>query len=209
MNYYTLRIMILVILIIIYIIIDRLLIKKYSKNINRIKFFILLILYIFVWSIPYEKSFMKFTKTDQIFSYYFPYEKKSVTYEFDDYVYVFYSKYSSETFFIRKNGYLTYEKNQSQVIWKRYEKYVILITKIKFNNAVCINIIYPIDVGKTAEISDSLSSNFDSYNEEFTKNMMITYKVAILNKKIDDNYTLYFDGEAYKPFKWKNYFYNS
>lgn len=225
MNYLTLRYLILCIIYIILIFII-LRVQLYNKILLRIKnktlvtliiVGIFYIIYMIIWFVPYEGTIVKFSKADDVISHFIKKDKVIKKYEYDDYVYVLYKNNAGVPefkYFLKDKdngwrlGNILYEGKGKTIM---YEDNFVSIIEIPSRNSIGVEIYCPhIKKDEKYQISDSLGSKFytithyDSESKNINKNYREKYGkiyVSIINKTIDDDYTLYMDGREYKPFK--------
>lgn len=203
MNYISFRIIIFVVLALITFVIF-----KYTKN-NYIKkyFFIFeIILFIFIRIYPIENNLFKFKTVDDAFNYYwFPSGTIRKKYEYDKYAYIVYDDYKTDVpnlmYFTKRNG--SYHINnlitRGMGKDKMYGDFWLTYIRIPNSNYVVISISYfPFENEEMIKITDSLSSKFETFKSEDNDNYI---KIAIINKKVDSNYTLCINGKEYKPFE--------
>ena len=82
---------------------------------------------------------------------------------------------------------------------KMYGEFWLSYIRIPNSNSVVISVSYfPLKNEEMIKITDSLSSKFETFKSKDNDNYI---KIAIINKKVDSNYTLYVKGKEYKPFK--------
>ena len=203
MNYISFRIIIFVVLVLVTFIIF-----KYTKN-NYIKkyFFIFeIILFIFIRIYPIENNLFKFKTLDDAFNYYwFPSGTIKKKYEYDKYAYIVYDDYKTDVpglmYFTKKDGSYHINNLITRGIGrdKMYGEFWLSYIRIPNSNSVAISVSYfPFKNEEMIKITDSLSSKFETFKKEDSDNYL---KIAIINKKVDSNYTLYVNGKEYKPFK--------
>lgn len=203
MNYISFRIIIFVVLVLITFVIF-----KYTKN-NYIKkyFFIFeIILFIFIRIYPIENNLFKFKTVDDAFNYYwFPSGTIKKKYEYDKYAYIVYDDYKTDVpglmYFTKKDG--SYHINnlitRGMGNDKMYGEFWLSYIRIPNSNSVVISVSYfPFKNEEMIKITDSLSSKFETFKSKDNDNYI---KIAIINKKVDSNYTLYVNGKEYKPFE--------
>lgn len=203
MNYISFRIIIFVVLVLITFVIF-----KYTKN-NYIKkyFFIFeIILFIFIRIYPIENNLFKFKTVDDAFNYYwFPSGTIKKKYEYDKYAYIVYDDYKTDVpglmYFTKKDGSYHINNLITRGIGKNkmYGEFWLSYIRIPNSNSVVISVSYfPFKNEEMIKITDSLSSKFETFKSKDNDNYI---KIAIINKKVDSNYTLYVNGKEYKPFK--------
>ena len=203
MNYISFRIIIFVVLVLITFVIF-----KYTKN-NYIKkyFFIFeIVLFVFIRIYPIENNLFKFKTVDDAFNYYwFPSGTIKKKYEYDKYAYIVYDDYKTDVpglmYFTKKDG--SYHINnlitRGMGNDKMYGEFWLSYIRIPNSNSVVISVSYfPLKNEEMIKITDSLSSKFETFKSKDNDNYI---KIAIINKKVDSNYTLYVKGKEYKPFK--------
>ena len=203
MNYISFRIIIFVVLVLITFIIF-----KYTKN-NYIKkyFFIFeIVLFVFIRIYPIENNLFKFKTVDDAFNYYwFPSGTIKKKYEYDKYAYIVYDDYKTDVpglmYFTKKDG--SYHINnlitRGMGNDKMYGEFWLSYIRIPNSNSVVISVSYfPFKNEEMIKITDSLSSKFETFKSKDNDNYI---KIAIINKKVDSNYTLYVNGKEYKPFE--------
>lgn len=204
MNYITFRIIIFVVLVLITFIFFKI-IK--NGNIKKYYFITIIITFIFVYIYPIENKLFKFNSVDDAFNYYyFPSGTIRKKYEYDNYAYIVYDNYKTDvpglTSFIKKNN----NWHINNLLFKDNSKYIkdsdFIISVIELpemNSAGIIMYYRIINTKNNGKITDSLSSNFDTFKN---KNSDLDAKIVILNNSnIDSNYTIYFNGKEYKPFE--------
>ena len=213
MNYFIFRfIMLLIVYAIIFIILIRKkILKNDKKNILKI-IFILFIIYKIIWIFPYEGTILKFNNANNIITHFIQKDKIVKKYIFDDYAYVLYknnSDFPAFKYFVKdeKNGWklgnILHDGHGEMI---QYNNCFITIIKIPSKQTVGIQIYNPmVDKNKKYEVYDSLNSKIDTYTNDVYKDYDIEYNevinVIIINENLKDNYTLYIDGEKYKPFE--------
>ena len=126
-------------------------------------------------------------------------------YEYDNYAYIVYDDYKTAVpglmYFTKKNGNWRINnlitKGMSKD--KMYGDFWVSIIEIPKMDSVGIIMYYKV-INKIDEekITDSLSSEFVTDKGVDTS---LDTKVTIINGKVDSDYTIYFNGKEYKPFK--------
>lgn len=203
-NYYTIRIALTVLISIILIILFKFVLKKNTKKVKIIKLLIVVILYVAIWNIPFEKWLIKFENVEDAFEYHYPKGKIIKKYIYDDYAYIFYSNDGPVNFiyYIKNNGWkFDNDFTMGNGRLKVFDGYSILINEIKGKGIVGIAIVYPEIINKNASITDSLSTSFDRIIYNDGSNWTMYAHIAIINGMIDNDYTLNINGKEYKPFK--------
>lgn len=182
--------------------INKYLIRNRGKQTNKISWLIILISYIIINIFPFE-NFIRFDTVDNVFNYYYPTGKIIKKYEYQDYAYIYFSLQGEEKFiyYINSNG------------WKfdNLKKRGQGKSKIFNNNFVTINKIFEKDVtGIVVELNfenqkglvlDSLSTNFDEFVLDSNKQYPRYIYIAIIEKKLPDDYVITINGENYELFK--------
>ena len=163
-------------------------------------FFILICIY------PIENKVFKFNSSDKAFSYYYPTSKILKKYECNNYVYIVYepqkNKLPEFMYLIKEDG--TWKINnlitKGEVIPKIFDEICTMyIIKPKKSESIGIAVYHDKD-GSDGAISDSLSSNFDKFTTNLDEISDEDVDVVILKKKVDKDYTIYLNGNEYKPF---------
>lgn len=201
MNYYTIRLTVTLLIFILLFVVDRIVVKRIFANIKQILCifcFILVIIYFF----PFEKIFAKFDSVEKAFDYYFPNSDLVEKYIFDNYAFILYfnGKSTSFTHFEKSNGNWYYS---SSIGWnskgKIYDnRYLGIIHYISKENVTGVVVIFSGTDKDKSYVGDSLSSEFDKvvYN-----NGQLNAYVAIVDTKLDDNYSININGKDYVPLK--------
>lgn len=203
MNYISFRIIIFVVLVLVTFIIF-----KYTKNNYIKKYFLIfeIVLFVFIQIYPIENNLFKFKTVDDAFNYYwFPSGTIKKKYEYDKYAYIVYDDYKTDVpglmYFTKKDGSYHINNLITRGIGKNkmYGDFNLFFIKIPKINSTGI-IMYYREINKKdgGKIADSLSSEFVTYKGVDTD---LDTKIVIINDKIDSNYTIYFNGKEYKPFK--------
>lgn len=203
MNYISFRIIIFVVLVLITFIIF-----KYTKNNYIKKYFLIfeIVLFVFIQIYPIENNLFKFKTVDDAFNYYwFPSGTIKKKYEYDKYAYIVYDDYKTDVpglmYFTKKDGSYHINNLITRGIGrdKMYGEFWLSYIRIPNSNSVVISVSYfPFKNEEMIKITDSLSSKFETFKSKDNDNYI---KIAIINKKVDSNYTLYVNGKEYKPFK--------
>ena len=192
MNYYSLRIILCIILLIVYFAI--ILILKNKKVIKiETKFLILIYLMLcnFVYFLPYEK-FIKYSTIEDSYKYYYPTGSIINKYTYNNNTYVICSTNDDILVLDYKNSN---DNWTFSVLEKKYSNeldYIIANFKTEYPD---INIIVIMTTQSEREIeyniNDSISSKFDinvtKLPDEYGDNCFVTY-TAILKQKISDDY---------------------
>lgn len=212
MNYYVTRIVILVVLSLVFYLVTKYLLKmKYVKRNPTLKErLIIIIVYVIIWSIPYESIInIHFKTVNGLFRYYHPFGRIIENYEYEDYTYILYydDKSIDIMYYLKDNKNKWFLEKQSSAV-KKYDQVTIITKEIPSKNVIAILVTY-IDQDKKIKISDSLSSEFDTVDstdpiikkipklEDFIDDPFVS-KVAIIEKK--DDYKLFLDEKEYVPF---------
>lgn len=200
MNFYTFRTLITILIFIIVVLIYKFFIKKKSKNTNRIKVLILLIIYIIIWEFPFERFIMKFDTVEDAFNYYFPSDKIIKQYVYDDYAYVLCGKSNTFNYYVKSNSSWGFDNpfKRGYGKLKTINGYFIQINEIKGKNVTGIAVIYPNFINNDVVVNDSLSSSFDKVVYDKDKEYVTYAYIAIIDAKLDNNYTLNINGQDYK-----------
>ena len=206
MNYILFRIIIFVLLILLIQILFNYV--NHGKIKNIIYIITIIALFISICIYPIENNLLKFKSIDKAFKYYYPTAKILNKYDYEEYAYIVYKdiKYDSPglMYLIKENG--TWKINnlltKGNAKSKIYTGCFISIIKLPKMNSTGIivhhSVIKKLEDGK---ISDSLSSDFETYISNENKDTQHNTDIVILNDKIDENYTIYLDGREYRPFK--------
>ena len=220
MNYFTFRCLILCIIYMITFfsiiktkLYSKILLKIGNSTLSKlILLFMFVIIYKIIWTIPYEGTIIKFKDLDDVITYFTIDEKLIKKYEYNDYAYVLHkneTNFPELRYFVRnksnswKLGNLLYN-GKGKII--EYNDCFISIVKIPSKNSVGIVIYNPtVNKYENYEVYDSLDSEFDTFKYDIYNNYDIDYneviKVTIINEKVNSDYTIYFNGKEYKPFK--------
>ena len=171
------------------------------KKYNRIKIIVLSIILVINWYFPYEKTIIKFDTVESSFSYYFPSGRIIREYEKDNDTYLLYADSGHK-------GFMYYEKiangwtfTKGKIISKTYNKYLITINKIPSKAISGIIISYPVSEDEDV-VSDSLDNNFEKITQKDSLNSSTFDTIfTTINQLLDNNYTIYFGEQEYKPLK--------
>lgn len=204
MNYYTLRIISFILLLLVLLILFRFVIRKKinnEKTYNRIKIITLSIILLVCWYFPYESTIIKFDTAEQSFHYYFPRGKIIKEYTIDKNKYILYSDSGSENFicyeFLNNNWIFL----KSKTITKTYNKYLITINEVSSKNISGIIISYP-NTDEEVLIKDSLDNKFEKMSQQdIFETTTFDTLYTMVNQQLDDDYTIYFEELEYKPLK--------
>lgn len=206
MNYYTLRIISFVLLLIVLLILFNFVIRKKinnEKTYNRIKIITLSIILLVCWYFPYESTIIKFDTAEQSFHYYFPRGKIIKEYEKGSDIYLLYADSGHK-------GFMYYEKTKNgwaftkgKIVSKTYNKYLITINEVSSKNISGIIISYP-NTDEEVLIKDSLDNKFEKMSQQdIFKTTTFDTLYTMVNQQLDDDYTIYFEELEYKPLKKK------
>lgn len=195
-NYYTIRIIIMSLVLVIIALVYKYLIKEKNKKNQRIMIIIALLFHITIGVIPLEKL-IKFNTVNGIFKYYHPKGKIIKIYKYDDYAYIYYSEKGKTNFiyYINRGKWMmdnSFYRGQGSV--QRYDYCTIYTNRIikKDITGIAIDCLNDKNV-----ITDSLSTVFD----ELKYNEYSYIRVAIINMELDNNYILNINDKEYKPFE--------
>lgn len=193
---------------------EKILKKKINYlNIRVIVFVIAAIISFFFLGFPYEQMFLKFNNYNDAFKYNFPKGSIYKSFEGDDYVYLLYKTKKSENphhlvHYVKKNNRWliidSYSAELNQCRITSVNDYVVNINKISDDN-LAVLVTYESDNGKTVTIGDLVGSSFQTFSINDKSSDAVYYaSIAIIDKKIDNDYTITIDGYEYAPFKDKN-----
>ena len=205
-NYITVRISVLLLVILLFLGYNKIIVKAKIEVItlsNKLTKLILIIICLFCWFFPYEKTIIKFKSAEECFSYYYPLGKIYKKFNGDNFSYL----YSSVG---KTNEFLYYEKTENNWEYIKGKKDVfksgvdiISINTIPSKDITGIVVSYFDKTGGKLKVSDSMNSQFyNSKQENFSnKEGMFVEKIAFITKKIDSDYTIYIGEKKYKPLK--------
>lgn len=202
-NYIAFRVIIITVLILLTYIIF-----KFVKNfyIKKYYFIFEVIGFIFICIYPIENNLFKFNSIEEAFNYYyFPSGTIIKKYEYDNYAYIVYDDYKTDVpglmYFTKKNDnwHINNLITKGMANDKMITYFWISVIEIPNMNSAAIAVYYkPFSKNENVKITDSLSSNFETFRRENDDNDVY---VAIINEKVNSDYTLYVNGKEYKPFK--------
>ena len=210
MNYYIMKIIrfiLVVICLVIVGIINGLFVKKKSKNINRINWLIVLIIYIGIFAFPFE-SFIKHRTIEDSFHYTYPTYKIREEYVYEDCAYILYSHNGENGFayFVKENNYWNMIKNQN-IQTKTYNSFTIVTYKNESYNNSCrnkagISVISTPSVSGNINVTDSQSSNFITIvmEDKLVSSNTFVSNLAIIDD-VNEDYTVFLDNNEFKPFQ--------
>lgn len=190
MNYYLLRIIILVTITLIILLLNKFIFKKNLKDSRFLSIYAVVILSIIV--LPYDKLLFKFNSIEKLFNYYYPKVDVLEKYEYKDYAYVLYHEDNSYSFVnLKKDDNKWNLKNSifTQGRGKVENGYIFAINEIKDKNVIGIFIL---TLGEEIDVTDTLGTKFKE-----TKNETSIYYIAII-ENYDDNYKVIINDEEYK-----------
>lgn len=203
MNYILFRIIIFLTFILIMTIVFKLINSVKKRKTFLITIFIIFIIFIFICYYPIENKLFRFSSIDKAFKYYYPSAKIKKKYQYNDYAYVVYDdkKYDAPglMYLIKNdksweiNNLLTKGNPKQQM---NSSDCIISIINLPKMHSTGIIVYYSlINKKNNGKIYDSLSSTFETYEEE-----NLNTSVVILNERVDRNYTIYFNDKEFKPF---------
>lgn len=203
MNYFSLRYIIMFIIILISILVHLFFIKKHTRKKIIILIILLLIIYQVIMVIPIEEHFIKFDTLEEAFNYsYSDYQIIQVV-EKDEYAFVICSKNDGTTkrytHFIKNNEKWTVtspnaEGTKSKATSKGF---LISVNKIKKKNSMLVSIGYFDVLYKNPDIKDSINSDFMLNKELETTEYSYYLRIAII-EDVPEDYYLIIEGEKIK-----------
>ncbi len=218
-NYNSLRematILICLILAFILVLINNNIFRKKIKGIDLavIAYIMTLIIDFFFLGFPYEQKLLKFTNFEDAFKYNFPKESIYKTFEGDNYVYILYKTKRREApyhlvHYVKKNNRWlildSYSAESDQCRTTIFKNYMVKINKIDDSN-LAVLVSYTAHDNRSVKVEDSIGSKFQTFPISENSSDGIDYvSIALIKKKIDDDYVLTIDGHEYIPFKDKN-----
>ena len=190
MNYYLLRIIILVTITLIILLLNKFILKKNLKDRRFISIYLVFILTIVV--LPHDQLFLKFNSVEKLINYYYPQVDILEKYESKDYAYILYYDDDSYSFINlqKKDKKWLYNYNLfAQGRGKIENGYIFAINEIKEKNVIGIFIL---TLGEEIDVTDTLGTKF----KEVKKNQSIYYIAVIEN--YDNTYKVIINNEEYK-----------
>ncbi len=203
MDYYTLRIWILIFLSIFIFLICRFCFPKRirrSKTFYEILIIIIIPLFLVSWIIPYEK-YMQFDRVEKAFHYYFPNGRIIKKLEQENYTYLFYTKDEQENlmYFIKDHGTWKFDdaKKRGKSVSFEMDGYTVFLDIMKDNQATSFILTYPEYLTKSITLTDSMQHQFTS--KTYKKDGVVYTLYALMTEEIlPDDYTIYINEKAYK-----------
>lgn len=194
MNYYILRILLLLVFSLIIFLTSKFIFKINLKDIRFISIISVISLAIII--LPYDRVFIKFDSIDKLFNYYYPKVDIIKVYEYDEHAYILYKNNDTYTFInlTKDNDKWTLKNsllNHSQVGVE--DNKIIAVNEIKDKGMMAIFIL---SLNDTMEIEDSINTKFD-----LIKNDNASCYIGIIEKDYDNNYKIIVDDNEYKIFK--------
>lgn len=194
MNYYVLRITIILVVGLIIFLINKFILKKNLKDIRFISVTGVFILAVVV--LPYDKVFLKFNSIEKLFDYYYPNVELLKKYEYEDYAYALYQQDDTYNFIHlnKEDNHWKYENSiLKQSIIKVEDGFIFATNEIEEKEVLGV-LVFSLD--EEIEINDSLGTKFNKneYDNAF-------YYVGIINKKYNDNYEITINGKEYQVLK--------
>lgn len=218
-NYYNVRDVSMILIIIIMFYILNLINKNvFNDKINNlylrvIACVIIVFIIVFFLGFPYEQKLLKFTNFEDAFKYNFPKESIYKTFEGDNYVYILYKTKRREApyhlvHYVKKNNRWlildSYSAESDQCRTTIFKNYMVKINKIDDSN-LAVLVSYTAHDNRSVKVEDSIGSKFQTFPISENSSDGIDYvSIALIKKKIDDDYVLTIDGHEYIPFKDKN-----
>jgi len=189
-NYYTIRIIISIIVISLIFCFSRRFAEK-NKIRNGFAWFLILFFYFVIWNgYAYENVFLEFDTVETLFSYYFPNQIVLKKYEYEDCIYLVHqNKYLKKYDFsyVAKKGDSWMRDNQFiQSSIEVQVGYSVTVKSMNHENAFGIQIVYPKRMESNISISDSLFTNFEKIAEEEFYDVYI----GIINQRPPKDYIL-------------------
>lgn len=194
MNFYILRITMVLIVGLIIVLLNKFILKKSLKDIRLISVSAVIILAIVV--LPYDKVFFKFDSIEKLFNYYYPYVDLLEKYEYKDYAYALYHYDNTYNFVhLRKdnNNWVLNNDVFAQSRGKVENGYIFSINEIKDKNVIGIFIL---TLGEKIDVKDSLGTKFKEIERDDS-----IYYIGIIEDNYDDNYKLMVNDKEYDIFK--------
>lgn len=201
MNYYTIRVILTIIVLIAYALSSVLVFKKQVKTIRIITIIVTFLIILCTWNIKFEYLYMKFDGAETAFKYGFPKVeilKKEIN---DDYAYFLFTKNGNTILrhLVKNNSGWSYETEYSgQSNLKNFNGYVTLINKVENKNIYIICVLYPEILNKNVLISDSLNSDFETIEYSEEKKVKQYAIIAKIEKNIKTGYSIIINNNEFK-----------
>ncbi len=203
MNYYSIRWILVILSFIIFFKTQKYYLKENTLTNFIIKICLFLIIYACIWGIKFEKQSIKFKTVEQYFHYYYPTEGLKKSYIYENYAYIFYEDdgFNKIISMIKENGTWKLDKGIKESK-RNYKEYIIHISENSLKNSAIVVISGIMDECSAIQITDTLSSSFDIIKLKDNVSNGKTYisEITFINQRLDKNYTIFIDGEEYKPF---------
>lgn len=203
MNYYTIRIIITIIILIILGLTSRYVIKNTSKKARIIPAIIAYLVISLVWAIMFERNFIKFDNVEDALKYNFPNSKIIMKDVKEDYAYILFTNKNSQTLmhYVTKDNKWQVDNEYGQNKLKNLDNYTVLINKVKNRNIFMISIFYSELLNdKEVIVTDSLNNEFEIINYLQNKNKMFAI-VKVIEEDITKGYSITIDGKEYIIYK--------
>lgn len=208
MNYKMLRCIIQIILIIIFIVVNKVIFKK-NLCINKKIILFEFIFMAFVYLYPIYLNYLKFDSLERAFSFYKPHKNIVQQYTIENFTYVIYeTKYNSDVYCFEKknNKWSLYIWNTFYSLndWntKHYYDYELSIKNGPNKNTKIVKLKYK-ENNEESKVYDSLNSKIFTLKSNNHNNDYVT-QVIIVNNKDVKKYRIYVNDDIIKPFDFFN-----
>lgn len=202
MNYYTLRIISFILLLLVLLIMFRFVIREKinnEKTYNKIKIIAISIILLVCCYFPYESTIIKFDTAEQSFHYYFPSGRIIKEYEKGSDTYLLYADSGHKGVMYYKKTTNGWTFTKGKIISKTYNKYLITINEISSKGISGIIISYPVYDDEDL-INDSLDNKFEKITQKDNLNGATFDTIfTTVDQLLNDKYTIYFGKQEYKP----------